>query len=333
MNIIEKITDKLFRKQWHVGLAKIDIADIILKKSYPVDYKWLPIKTADRFYADPFIFKSPEGQIHVIYEDFSVDDLYGKISLTIVDEQLKPVFTKEMLDTKSHLSYPNVFIEDGKTYIIPEASKSGNVTCYEFDFDTKSLINGKTIVQNLPLLDSTILVHNNKYWLFATKRGENSNSKLYIYHSNELTGPYVPHSANPVKDSLNGTRPAGNFIKLNGDIYRPSQNCAEYYGKSVTINKITLLTENEFEEEVVREICPPPKSGFNYGIHTINVVGDVIVIDALKRMFMPLEQIQIFLKKILKKKKKTVKSSTTIIMLYQEFGLLADSLRNFNFYE
>ena len=60
---------------------------------------------------------------------------------------------------------------------------------------------------------------------------------------------------------------------------------------------------------------------------------NVIVIDALKRMFMPLEQIQIFLKKIFKKKNKTVNTSTTIIMLYQEFGLLADSLRNFNFYE
>ena len=295
----------MFRKQWHIGLARIDVGELISNSQYNPDYKWLPIKTPNRFFADPFIFRTPEGNINVIYEDFSVDDLYGKISLATVDEQFRPVFNKEMLDTGSHLSYPNVFLENDKTYIIPESSKNGHVISYEYDFESKSLINPIKIIQNLPLLDSTILVFNNKYWLFATKRGEDSNSKLYIYYADQMTGPYTSHAGNPVKDCLNGSRPAGNFIKVGGKIYRPSQNCAEYYGKSVTINKITLLNETEFAEEPVMEIIPPPKSGFNYGIHTINVMDDVIVIDALKRIFMPMEQIKIFCKKILKIKKTT----------------------------
>ena len=305
MNFFDKIADKMFRKQWHIGLARIDVGELISNSQYNPDYKWLPIKTPNRFFADPFIFRTPEGNINVIYEDFSVDDLYGKISLATVDEQFRPVFNKEMLDTGSHLSYPNVFLENDKTYIIPESSKNGHVISYEYDFESKSLINPIKIIQNLPLLDSTILVFNNKYWLFATKRGEDSNSKLYIYYADQMTGPYTSHAGNPVKDCLNGSRPAGNFIKVGGEIYRPSQNCAEYYGKSVTINKITLLNETEFAEEPVMEIIPPPKSGFNYGIHTINVMDDVIVIDALKRIFMPMEQIKIFCKKILKIKKTT----------------------------
>jgi hypothetical protein len=303
MNFFDKIADKMFRKQWTIGLAKVDVIDIIKNKKYNPDYKWLAINAPNRFFADPFIFKTPEGSINVIYEDFSVEDQYGKISLTAVDSNFRPVFSKQVLDTRSHLSYPNVFVHNYKTYIIPESSKSGHVTCYEYDFITNSLINGKNIIQNLPLLDSTILVHNDKYWLFATKRGENSNSKLYIYYANEMQGPYIPHAANPVKNSLNGSRPAGNFIVMDGEIYRPSQNCAEYYGKSVTINRVTRLTEKEFAEEPVLEISPPQKGGFNYGIHTINIVDDVIVIDALKRIFMPFEQIKIFFKKIFKKVK------------------------------
>ncbi|MEO6669132.1 MAG: hypothetical protein ABIN36_06630 [Ferruginibacter sp.] len=323
MNIIDKIADKMFRKQWNIGLARIDVNQLLNKNTYAPDYKWLPIGTANRFFADPFIFKNHDGNINVIYEDFSVDDQYGKISLTIVDDHFHPLFTKQILDTQSHLSYPNVFTENGKTYIIPESSKSGHVTCYEYDFASRSLISAKNIIQNLPLLDSTILVHNNKYWLFATKRGEHSNNKLYIYYADKMAGPYIPHAANPVKNSLNGSRPAGNFLKVDGEIYRPSQNCAEYYGKSVTLNKVTVLSEKEFAEEPVLEIGPPQKSGFNYGIHTINIVDDVIVIDALKRIFMPGEQIGIFFKKIFKKKKKK-DASATLFMFYQGFSLIAE---------
>ncbi|MFT3911831.1 MAG: hypothetical protein QM737_20570 [Ferruginibacter sp.] len=323
MNLLEKIYDKLFMKQWNVGLAKVDVNELISKKNYTPDYKWLPINALNRFYADPFIFRTTEGDINVIYEDFSGNDQYGKISMTTVDENFKPTLTKGMLDTKSHLSYPNVFLENGKTFIIPESSKSGHVTCYEYDFASKSLMNARNIIQNLPLLDSTILVHNNKYWLFATKRGENSNSKLYIYYADEMNGPYIPHAANPVKNSLNGSRPAGNFIKIDGQIFRPSQNCAEYYGKSVTINKVTLLNEREFAEEAVVEIGPPQTSGFNYGIHTINVLDDVIVIDALKRIFMPVEQIRIFFKKVFKTQKVIV-GSVGFTVLYQGFKNMFD---------
>ena len=289
-------------KQWNIGMAKINLKEFIALKNSNVNYKWLPINNPNRFFADPFIFKTLDGNINVIYEDFSASDQYGKISLTTVNKQFEPLETVSILDTQSHLSYPNVFVENNKTYIIPEASKSGKVICYEYDFTTSSLVNGKTIIENLPLLDSTILVYNNKYWLFATKRGENSNSMLYIYYADQLMGPYVPHNANPVKESLSGTRPAGNFIKIDGDVFRPSQNCEEYYGKSIIINKITLLNENEFSEEMFMEIRPPSQSGFNYGIHTINVMDDVMVIDALKRIFMPVEQMKIFLKKIFKAK-------------------------------
>jgi hypothetical protein len=322
MNIFYKIADKLFIKQWNIGLARISMEELIHKKNYNPDYRWIPIHNTKRFFADPFIFKNGDGHINVIYEDYSLDDQYGKISLTTVDENFRPIHTKEMLDTRSHLSYPNVFLENGKTFIIPESSKSGHVTCYEYDFVNKKLTNAKNIIKNLPLLDSTILTHNNKYWLFATKRGENSNSKLYIYYADHMSGPYIPHAANPVKNSLNGSRPAGNFMKVNGEIYRPSQNCADYYGKSVTINRVTVLNEREFKEEAVVEIGPPKKSGFNYGIHTINVIDDVIVIDALKRIFMPVEQVKIFFKKMFRSDK-SLCVSIGFTTLYLRLGVLA----------
>lgn len=300
MKLISKIADKLFIKQWNIGLAKVNIKDFISHGHNNIDYKWLPVKSPTRFFADPFIFRDHAGKINVVYEDYCYNDQYGKLSVSVLDDEFSPVLTKEILDTKSHLSYPNVFIHDGKTYIIPEASKGMNLYSYEYDFTRNCLINRKIIIENQPLLDSTILFHDNKYWLFATHRGPESNNKLYIYHANDWNGPYTPHQANPVKNTLNGSRPAGNFIHTGGEIYRPTQNCSKYYGKSITLNKITLLNELEFSEEPVFELNPPKNTNFNYAIHTINFSDDVIVIDGLRRLFKPMEQIRIFFRKKMK---------------------------------
>jgi hypothetical protein len=152
---------------------------------------------------------------------------------------------------------------------------------------------------DLPLLDSTILKHNNKYWLFATMTGKDSNSKLYIYFSDKLLGPYTPHPCNPVKNSPNGSRPAGDFILIDGVIYRPSQNCANQYGESITINKIQILDEQHFAEEPYMEVC---MNLSNYTsdkiltIHTINVIGDIIVVDGVRSTFSPKNQWKNFLR-------------------------------------
>ncbi|MBS1495532.1 MAG: hypothetical protein JSU03_05645 [Bacteroidetes bacterium] len=301
MNILSKIYDKLLIKQWNIGLARIDIKTIIRTKAFNAEFTWLPENDPERFFADPFIFKNNNGTINIIYEDFSNSDHYGKISIKTLNQNFEVIATNEILDTKSHLSYPNVFFENDTTYIMPEASLSNNLTMYEYDYKNKALINAKVIVSGLPLLDSTILKYGEKYWLFATKRGDDSNSALYIYYADKFDGPYKSHIKNPVKKSLNGSRPAGNFIEVDGEIYRPTQNSAEYYGKSITINKLKCLSEENFEEEEYFIVEAPKKTKYNYATHTINFTDDVIVIDALRRYFMPLAQIKIFIKKIFKK--------------------------------
>ncbi len=320
MKVLEKIYDKMCMKQWNVGLARFRPDQLLQQKNINADYTWLTIDTKNRFFADPFIFKGYDGHLQVLYEDFSNSDSYGKISLTALNGRFEPVMTKELLDTKSHLSYPYVFQEAGKTYIIPEASKSGNLTSYEFDFGSKTLINKKDIITGLPLLDSTILKYEGKYWLFATHRGTHSNSRLYIYYADRFDGPYQEHAGNPVKDNLDGSRPAGDFVSIHGQIYRPTQNSSEYYGKSITLNRIIKLTEKEFEEEVVVKILPPANGDFLYAIHTINFIDDVIVIDGLKRIFMPLEKLGLFIKK----KIGLIKSiyPVTQMYLFNEYMLL-----------
>lgn len=286
--------------QWNIGFSRGDIKQIIREKKFTLNIKWMTLGDCSKSMADPFIFKDKEGNLQLFFEDFSDinPSKYGTIVMATFDNEFNIIAKKRILDAKSHVSYPFLFIDDNKTYIIPETSQQRKVSAYEFDFDNKCLINEKVILNNLPMLDSTIYKYNGKYWLFATL-GENGydHSQLHIYYADSLLGTYQPHRNNPVKNNINGSRPAGNIITIDGELYRPAQNCGQHYGESISINKITMLSEYEFSEEFCFKIEADKKSKFNAGIHTINIVDDIIVIDGIRMMFRPLRKWKIFLKK------------------------------------
>jgi hypothetical protein len=294
--IFSKYIDKLFVRQWIIGLTRGNVKEIIRSKTFDPDITWLPIKSINRAYADPFIFKTTDWNYDILFEDYSFKEEYGKIGVMSVDENFKPIDHKIVLDTKSHLSYPFVFIENDKIYVIPEAAQSGKLSCYEYDPVHKSLVFLQQLIDK-PLLDATILKHNNKYWLFGILRekGVKNEYKLCVFFSNTLLGPYSPHPKNPLKNSLNGTRSAGNFIEVDGVIYRPTQNCKKTYGESIAINKIKVLNEFDIVEEFHMSISINKKNKNNYGMHTIhaiNFMDDIIVVDGIKSRFSPISKLK-----------------------------------------
>jgi small nuclear ribonucleoprotein (snRNP)-like protein len=305
--IISKYISKLYLKQWSIGLCRGDIKNIIRNKNFDQNIFWLPLNSLDHFQADPFLLKAIDGNVNILLEDFPFDDYYGKISLMKLDNNFNLIDHKILLDTRSHLSYPFVYLENNITYIFPEAAHSGKLSCYQYNPVNESLTFLKDIL-DLPLLDSTIIKLDEKYWLFGTLYGEDPHNKLYIFYSENLLGPYIPHPQNPVKNSLNGTRPAGDFIKVDGSIFRPSQNCENQYGESITINKVNILDEFKFEEEPYMLISIDRSKHSNRRIntiHTINVIGDIIAVDGSKWTFSPFIQWKVFLKnrKIIRQKK------------------------------
>jgi hypothetical protein len=292
--------------QWSIGFSKGNIEHIIREKNCSIPFKWMPLKDHIVSMADPFLIKDNHGNLALLYEEFSVvkTENYGKIKLSILDEEYGVTSTKILFDTKSHSSYPFVFIENNITYIIPETSAQKKVSVYEYNFENKCLINERIIISNMSLLDSTIIRHNNKYWLFSTKSvNEYDYSSLYIYYSDNLFGPYFSHAQNPVKNNPDGSRSAGSILKVDGELYRPAQNCGQHYGESIAINKISVLTETEFSEEIYFRIAPDKHSEFKSGIHTINNLDGIIVIDGIKMVFNPFVKWKLYLKRKLLKKK------------------------------
>jgi hypothetical protein len=284
---------KLYFKQWAVGITRGDIRSIIRSKNFRQDnIKWIYPESTDRFFADPFILNSENGEINILYEDFSINEHYGNISLMTLNGRFEQVGSKVLLDTTSHLSFPFILKDNNHTYVIPESVRSGNVCCYEFNPHSKTLTFKAELIK-MPLYDPAILKIEDTYWLFGSFFENRSEYKLHIFHSGKLTGPYTPLRGNPVRSGMDGIRAAGNFIEVDGDIYRPAQNCQNEYGESITINRIKVLDEYYFSEEPYMTINISKKNLHENNIHTIhtlNFYGNLIVVDGIRWTFSLKEQ-------------------------------------------
>lgn len=284
---------KLYFKQWVIGLTRGDVGEIIRTKNFRQDnITWISPGTPDRFYADPFIVKSDNGEISILYEDFSIDEHYGNISLMVLNDRFEVIESKVLLDTGSHLSFPFIFRENNRIFVFPESVRSGNISCYEYKPDKRTL-KCRGEIMKMPLYDPAILKMDEMYWLFGSVFENRKEYKLHVFYSEKLTGPYLPLRGNPVRSGLNGIRAAGNFIEVDSDIYRPAQNCENVYGESITINRLKVLDEFYFSEEPYMTINISKKNLSENNIHTLhtfNFFDDLIVIDGMKWTFSPKEQ-------------------------------------------
>lgn len=310
--ILTKIKNKFYFKNWTIGICRSSLEELIRNKSFDPEITWLFTDQFDRYLADPFLIPSDNGSFKIMLEEFSYEADYGTLALLKIDGNYKPVSYKALLDTGSHLSYPLTYSEGGKTYMFPEAGKSGKFSCYEYDPVSES-VKYLTDIIELPLRDATILKKDNKYWIFATINQGEANYNLLVFYSGNLLGPYLPHQQNPIKTGLDGNRAAGHFFEIEGIIYRPTQNCKNIYGESITINKVVELNESSVIEEPYMNIIINNKNKRNAGfqtIHTINALGDYIVVDGIKWTFAPILQLKSYFRnrRIWKNRKRLNKS-------------------------
>jgi len=290
LNFLAAILDKFYLKQWTIGIVSESIEDVIIKKNQTIHVKWVEPPSAFVFYADPFILdKNDDGKTQVLVEELEDQEGYGKLSKLIIDNKFNYT-VQPLLDLKAHLSYPQVIWQNEQLYIIPESASLKKLNAYQFNSDGSALEFCCTIMDQ-GLYDATVLYFNNKFWLFGILSSEKI-PHLVIYHSNQLLGPYTRHKEAVVKKGLWGVRPAGKFIQINGELYRPAQNCKEYYGKSLIIFKVEELTEEVYRETFHMEIRPEQLNKYNFGIHTINASNGKLVVDGLKRHFKPFYKIK-----------------------------------------
>ncbi|MGI9119466.1 MAG: glucosamine inositolphosphorylceramide transferase family protein, partial [Acidimicrobiales bacterium] len=271
--------------QWAVGVVAAPIQDLVhLDPEVRPTPQWLPEPPRARYLADPFGVEH-DGAVTLLVEDYDYRTGRGTIATIEVGGQGAVSVPEPAMAISSHASYPYLFDHDGERYCVPETHQAREAALYRAtDFPT-----GWTkvccLVEGLAALNPTVFRHEDRWWLLCTDYEEGGNTKLHAWFAAELTGPWTPHDANPVKTDVRSARPAGTPFVHEGALFRPAQDSTRTYGGAVVINRVLTLTPTAFSEETVRVIEPDPAGPYPHGIHTLSAAGDVTLIDGKRTRF------------------------------------------------
>jgi predicted ATP-grasp superfamily ATP-dependent carboligase/protein-tyrosine-phosphatase len=285
---IKNILPRLFRalfvhEQWNVGIVRNPIHSF-LDKNFRPKIEWLANPKNNEFLADPFGIEK-NGKNHVFYEHFNYHSFIGKINSAEIKDGRLINISKEAIRLPVHASYPYLFQEENEIYCVLETFSQNQIDLYKAEEFPHHWKKAATLVENFAGVDPTIIKFQDRWWLFATDEYDGKYEKLHIFHADDLLGPWMPHSQNPVKTDIRSARPAGTPFIYKDVLYRPAQDCSDTYGGGVAINKILSLTPNDFQEETASLIYPPRDSSYDKGIHTLSSLGQMTLIDGKRSVF------------------------------------------------
>ena len=233
-------------------------------------------------WADPFVVAHDEGY-YIFVEEMSYKENVGHLAVLEMDKQGNITKNTTILNTGSHLSYPNIFQEDGDWWMIPESGASRKISLYkaknfpyEWEFE-------KHLMEDVKSADTTLLYHDNKWWMFTNideDEGSLLYNELFLFYADDFrTSNWTPHPLNPIVSDVKSSRPAGKIFVKDGKIIRPAQNSSHRYGYALSFNEIITLNQTDYEEREVHAILPTWDKKIG-GTHTFNQAGDLTVIDA-----------------------------------------------------
>lgn len=223
--------------------------------------------------ADPFLF-AKNGVLYLFYEHLTRWEGHGRICMRSTCDLKNWTTEKDVLIEPFHLSFPFVFEEGGKVYMLPETGGDKSITLYEADKDDLSSWKKvkKLMEDEDPWYDSIIYMKNDKYYLF-TGHDDNVQQVQHLFVSDKLIGPYVEHPASPICEGRDRARNAGSLIEDNGQLYRPVQVCVNGYGEQISVMRIEKLTPTDYIETLYKkDIVDTNLTTYKEGGHQWSVV-------------------------------------------------------------
>src|SRR5215203_2578238 len=247
------------------------------------EFKYL-VPPSDRFWADPFPIRAG-GKYYIFFEEYL--NRVGRAHISVIEVDHNGIVSgpTEVLKMDCHLSYPFVFEWRGDYYMIPETGDKNAVELYRsvsFPFEWQP---AQVLLEAKCPLDTTLIEVNGTWWMFVNIQEEGVKvnwDELHLYYSDSPLGPWKPHARNPVVSDVRSARPAGRLFWSDNILYRPSQDSSMRYGYATTINRITSLSPTEYSEAEVSKILPDWDKDI-LGVHTLNVVDGLTVIDCLTK--------------------------------------------------
>ena len=231
-------------------------------------------RNAPSILADPFLFVHHD-ELFLFYEH---QDKFigGKGRICMRKTKDLRTWTDEVtvLEEPFHLSFPNVFEEDGIIYMLPETGGGKYIGLYEAQDGTLEhwKLKKKLIEDEVPWYDSDIYKQDGVYYLF-TSRDDDIEQEQHLFIADNLFGPYQEHPCSPIAKGRDCGRNAGSLITYNGELFRPVQVCLNSYGEQTSIMKIEKLTPKDYQEVAYkRNIYDTTIIGYEEGGHQFDAV-------------------------------------------------------------
>ena len=164
-NVVAMAIDLFTAEEWNVGTVTGDPAQVF-DHDFMSRVNWLPRNRTLCFRADPFGWRTAQGETVLLYEKFDYREGKGRIVRNVNG-------TEEVIgDFPYHASYPYLIKKDGQHYAVPELSEMACPTAFPVDKDSPKWA-GKGLplkgLEDIPMSDGTIFFHDGRYWLFGMK--------------------------------------------------------------------------------------------------------------------------------------------------------------------
>ena len=285
-----RILERIKRDRWEIGFVEGGLSAVMGKD--PLKIQWLMHPYRDRWFADPFVLDVTDSEISILAEEYRYETGKGRIALLVVDRQSYALKSMSIvLETTTHLSFPEIWREDGRVYVCPESWQSGELSLYELKGE-RCDVGAKMVICEESMADAVLTERFGKLQLFSVK----ANDKLRIYNFDAETERFVMSYEKPFGKAT--ARNAGDFFEYEGQVYRPAQVCIDRYGEAVEIQRVVWDGNDNFCFVPYKTLYSSHAS-LKIGMHTLNCFKGVVVIDvrgwkhprtvrslmALKKMF------------------------------------------------
>lgn len=292
-----RILERFFDMEWWIAIRP-------RQDSFELPMKFHVLKNTWRYWcADPFVFDY-QGKTYVFMEVLDKTIQRGVIGYRVI-EGGKVSKVKICLDNGHHMSYPMLFSKGNDIYMIPESFESGKLMVYRAVSFPDHWEPCETVFENRKVCDTNYLLWDEGEYLVTTPLGGEKfhYDKLELYYRNQ--NGWQPSTMNPLILGEDGARNGGHFFVHDGQLMRPSQNCANSYGEALLLNRVNKIGPEGYSEKLWKRIAVEdilPDWGRFDGIHTFNRSDSYDVVDLRKeRSFQPARLIYFIRSKLRKK--------------------------------
>lgn len=234
----------------------------------------------DDYWADPCVVA--HGDRRLIFAEEYPARTHRAV---IVCLELRPDGSAERLgialDQTCHLSYPQVFQWQGQWYLTVESAAARCVRLYracDFPLRWQPVAD---LVSDRVCVDPTLYHRDGCWFLFVniSESGGSTSEELFLFVSEQLTGPFRPHPANPIVSDVRRARPAGRLFEHQGRLIRPAQDCAASYGSAIVFSEVLELSAERYRERPLARLDGSWSSNLD-GCHTYSALPTLEVLDA-----------------------------------------------------